>query len=87
MSDAPSLKETLISVCEQLKSQHRTIVSLICDAAALRTIVLENSPLAQENYAKLFARQMEETTPSVVAATQLYERLIQQLRSDAPWVN
>jgi len=43
MSDEKTIRQSLISAFEQLKSQYATIAAMMCDVAALRAVMLENS--------------------------------------------
>ena len=87
MSDEKNLRESLISAFEQLKSQYRTIAEIICDVAALRTVLLENSLEGQTRYKEVFAEEIQKATPTMVSATHVYDDLIQALKSGTFWIN
>jgi hypothetical protein len=87
MSDEKNLRESLISAFEQLKSQYRTIAEIICDVAALRTVLLENSLETQNRYKEVFDEEIQKATPAIVSATQVYEDLIEALKSGTFWIN
>jgi hypothetical protein len=86
MANAPNLKQTLISVCEQLKTQQEHIALLMCDSVALRELALKD-PETSARYEKAFATQLNTMKPTIDAARQLYELLIQQLNNDSRWLN
>jgi hypothetical protein len=83
MSDEKNLRECLISAFEHLKSQYQTIAEMICDVAALRTVLLEG----QTRYKEVFAEEIQKATPVMVSATQVYDDLILALRSGTFWIN
>jgi hypothetical protein len=87
MSDEKNLRECLISASEQLKSQYQTIAEMICDVAALRTVLLENSLEGKTGYKEVFAEEIEKATSVMVSATQVYDDLILALRSGTFWIN
>jgi hypothetical protein len=87
MSDEKNLKKSLISAFEQLRTQYGIIAAMICDVAALRTVVLGDSPEMQTKYATLFAREIEEATPAIAAGTKLYDELILTLKAESRWLN
>jgi hypothetical protein len=87
MSDEKNLRESWISVFEQLKSQCQTIAEMICDVAALRTVLLENSLETQNRYKEVFDEEIQKATPVMVSATQVYDDLILALKSGTFWIN
>ena len=87
MSDEKNLRESLISAFEQLKSQYQTIAEMICDVAALRTVLLENSLEGQTRYKEVFAEEIQKATPVMVSATQVYDDLILALRTGTFRIN
>ena len=87
MGDEKNLREPLISVFEQLKSQDGKIAEMICDGAALRTVLLENSLDTQTRFKEVFDKQIQKATPTIVSATQVYDDLIQALKSATFWIN
>lgn len=87
MGDEKNLRESLISVFEQLKSQDGKIAEMICDVAALRTVLLENSLETQKRYEQVFDEEVQQATSAMVSATRVYDDLIQALKSGTFWIN